>query len=164
MRTTYKCSPSTFDGVQQRRWFDPHAELLALPAHLAPDVPLGFTLTVCVDGAPARLQLTTELRLEGGDSLADVIVFDREELRALIAGVEADRIWRKDLLGICFDKWRKPDHRLTSDAALAGANPDEDETNWSLGRVLARIGATVESIELANDLGRAVGSELSRAA
>jgi hypothetical protein len=128
---------------------------------LVPDLPLGFTLTLCVDGAPARLQVTTELRLEAGDSLADVIMFDREELRALIAGVQADRMWRKDLLGVCFDKWRKPDHRLTFEVALAGANPDENEAGWSLGRVLSRIGATVEAIELADDF---APSELSRAA
>ncbi|HKU39610.1 MAG TPA: hypothetical protein VJR89_15730 [Polyangiales bacterium] len=129
----------------------PWAPLLNLPAHLVPDLPLPVTLWLELEGAPSRVQLTTRSRAEADracprGSLADVIVFDREELRALIAGVEADRIWRKDLLGLCFDKWRKPEHRLTEADALAGANADPQQ--WSLERVLARLGAAVEHMEL----------------
>jgi hypothetical protein len=164
MRTTYKLSPFTLDGVQVRApsTRNPWNELLELPALLVPDLPLAFTLSLEVEGAPARVQLSTELHLDAGDSLADVIVFDREEMRALFIGAQADRIWRKDLLGICFDKWRKPDHRLTLADALAGANPDEAEANASLGRVLARLGATVVSIELADEV--APLGQMSRAA
>jgi hypothetical protein len=161
MRTTHKVWPFDFDGAQARAPSDPQRELLALPARLVPELPLAFTLSLLIEGAPARVQFTTELHLDAGESLADVIVFDREELRALFIAVQADRVWRKDLLGVCFDKWRKPDHRLTLEHALAGANPDEQQ-DWSLGRVLARLGATLESIELADDAVHP--RELSRAA
>lgn len=129
---------------------DPWAPLLNLPACLVPDLPLPVTLWLELEGAPSRVQLTTRSRAEADRMcprgvLADVIVFDREELRALIVGVEADRLWRKDLLGLCFDKWRTPEHRLTAADALAGANPDPQ--HWSLERVLARLGATVERVD-----------------
>lgn len=127
-------------------------EVLALPARLVPDLPLPITLWLAIEGAPARVQLTTCERAgpeRSGESLADVIAFDREELRALLVAVQADRIWRKDLLGLCFDKWRRPDHRLTLRDALAGANPDESD--WTLARVLARLGATVEAVELGEE-------------
>jgi hypothetical protein len=133
---------------------DPWAPLLNLPAELVPDLPSPVTLWLAIEGAPARVQLTTrrceDAQAECPDrSLADVIVFDREEFRALIIAAEADRIWRKDLLGLCFDKWRRPDHRLTVEDALAGANPDPQ--HWSLERVLARLGATLERLELGDE-------------
>jgi hypothetical protein len=126
---------------------DPALELLEVPALLVPDLPEPMTLWLAVDGAPARVLLTTDRTraAQVSSSLADVIIFDREELHALFLAVQADRVWRKDLLGMCFDKWRKPDHRLTVEDALAGANPDARD--WSLGRVLARLGATLERIE-----------------
>jgi hypothetical protein len=163
MRTTSRVWPYDSDRALVRApSTDMQRELLSLPARLVPDLPMAFTLSLAVEGAPAQLQLSTELHLDAGDSLAEVIVFDREEMRALFLSVEADRVWRKDLLGVCFDKWRKPEHRLTLEHALAGANPDEQERDWTLGRVLARLGARVESIELADD---ASGSlPLSRAA
>jgi hypothetical protein len=166
MRTTrtHEVWPFELDeALVQAASVDPLGELLALPARLIPDLPLAVTLSLAIEGAPARVQLTTLTRRAGvdsGHSLAEVIVFDREELRALFSAVQADRIWRKDLLGVCFDKWRKPEHRLTLDVALAGANPDEQD--WPLSRVLARLGASVESFELADDATRV--RELSRAA
>jgi hypothetical protein len=160
MRTTHEVWPFDRDGTHVQAPVDPQRELLALPARLVPELPLAFTLSLEIEGAPARVQFTTELHLDAGDSLAEVIVFDREELRALFTAVQADRFWRKDLLGVCFDKWRKPDHRLSLQQALAGANPDEED--WSLGRVLARLGASIESIELAEDTVHV--RELSRAA
>jgi hypothetical protein len=156
MRTNHDVWPFELDGALS---VDPLSELLALPARLVPDLPLAVTLNLSIDGAPAHVRLTTQACASAGHSLADVIVFDREELRALFSAVEADRMWRKELLGVCFDKWRKPEHRLTLEHALAGANPDEQD--WPLSRVLARLGATVESIELGDD---ARVLELSRAA
>ncbi|HKP60140.1 MAG TPA: hypothetical protein VJV78_25620 [Polyangiales bacterium] len=135
---------------------DPRAPLLNLPAELVPDLPLPVTLWLAIEGAPARVQLTTRSSHDHGAealcperSLADVIVFEREEFRALVTAAEADRMWRKDLLGLCFDKWRRPDHRLTVADALAGANPDPQ--HWSLERVLIRLGATIERVELGDE-------------
>jgi hypothetical protein len=137
---------------------DPMPELLNMDAVLVPDLPVPVTMWLTIEGAPARVQLTTLERaapdageLEPWEEprlpvLADVIVFDREELRALVTAVQADRVWRKDLLAACFDKWRRPEHRLTLREALAGAN--EDANDWSLARVLARVGATVEAVEI----------------
>jgi hypothetical protein len=145
MRTNHDVWPFE-DGTLS---VDPLCDVLALPARLVPDLPLAVTLNLALEGAPTRVQLTTRACTSAGHSLADVIVFDREELRALFTAVQADRMWRKELLGVCFDKWRKPEHRLTLEHALAGANPDEQD--WPLSRVLARLGATVESIELGDD-------------
>jgi glycine/D-amino acid oxidase-like deaminating enzyme len=145
MRLPRKVSPSHSPT-------SPLEELLALPAVLVPDLPLPVTLWLAIEGAPARVQLTTRERAGptlASQTLADVIAFDREELRAIVLAVQADRLWRKDLLGLCFDKWRRPDHRLTLSEALAGANTDE--TQWTLGRVLSRIGATIDSFELGDE-------------
>ena len=124
------------------------AELLSLPASLVPDLPLAVTLSLTIEGAPAQVQFTTRSHsdTQAREPLAEVVAFDREELRALFVGVQADRIWRKDLLGLCFDKWRRPEHRVSLREALAGAN--SDDLDWTLGRVLARIGATVEAVEV----------------
>ena len=153
MRTPRKVSPSELDrcsvgplAVHLTPPHSPECELLALPALLVPDLPAPLTLWLDLEGAPARVQLTTRDAATATSSLADVIVFDREEVRALFLAVQADRIWRKDLLGLCFDKWRQPEHRLTSAQALAGANPDAQD--WSLARVLARLGATLARFEL----------------
>jgi hypothetical protein len=144
MRLPRKVSPSPDSQLL--------TELLGLPASLVPDLPLPVGLWLAIEGAPARVQFCTRERAgpsQAGESLAETITFDREEVRALMLAVQADRIWRKDLLGMCFDKWRKPDHRLTVRDALAGANPDEED--WTLARVLARIGATVEALELGDE-------------
>lgn len=125
---------------------DPFAELLGLPAELVPDLPEPVTLWLELEGAPARVVMTTRERASPEASLADVIVFEREELRALAIATQADRLWRKDLLGLCFDKWRRPAHRVTLAEVLAGANPDAHD--WTLARVLSRLGATVESFEI----------------
>jgi hypothetical protein len=141
-------------AVPHARQADPIEELLSLPAELLPDLPLPVTLRLAIEGAPARVQLRTWERAgpvpEATESLADVISFDREEVRALVMAAQADRIWRADLLGLCFDKWRRPAHRLTLEEALAGANIDAS-SEWTLARVLARLGATVESIELGEE-------------
>jgi hypothetical protein len=121
------------------------SELEAFQASLLPDLPEPVTLWLRIEGAPVPVQLSNGVLTNAQDTLADAIVFDGEELRALVAGIEADRIWRKELLALCFDKWRRPEYRLTLRDALAGANPDPQ--GWSLARVLARVGATLEHIE-----------------
>lgn len=128
------------------------AELAAFRASLLPDLPDPVSIWIAIEGAPVPVQLTTSVLTSPQGSLAPAIVFDGEELRALVAGIEADRIWRKDLLALCFDKWRRPEYRLTRDDALAGANPDPG--GWSLERVLARVGAAITHVELCGDESR----------
>lgn len=156
---SYPAEISPESGLPPGLW----QELNALPAVDLACLPVPVTLWLRVEGAPATVQITTApspapagtaadagARMQTpqpATSLSDLIVFDRDELRALAIAAEADRFWRKQLLAVCFDKWRRPDHRLTVDDALAGANPDP--RGWPLARVLARLGAVVERVELA---------------
>jgi hypothetical protein len=78
--------------------------------------------------------------------LADTIVFDGSELSALACAVEADRLWHADFLGFCFEKWRRPETRISVAQALAGANPDPS-ISFTLGRAFQRLGIEIESVE-----------------
>jgi hypothetical protein len=126
------------------------AELLDFPARLALDLPEPVLLRLQVAGAPVPVEIATYPAALEPPVLADRITFDREEVRALVLGVEADRIWHADFLGMCFEKWRSPGFHLRAADALAGANPDDDRA-WSLERVLRRLGATVVELEYASD-------------
>lgn len=158
----YQAEISPESGLPPALWH----ELNALPALELASLPVPVTLWLRIEGAPATVQITTGVHPdtagttgtagtagtklqppEPTKSLSELIVFERDELRALTIAAEADRFWRKQLLAVCFDKWRRPDHRLTVDDALAGANPDPQ--GWPLARVLARLGAVVERVELA---------------
>lgn len=142
----YEVSSTSGEFASEFPVADPFAELLSLPAELLPDLPEPVTLWLELEGAPARVVMTTREHASPEATLADVIVFEREEVRALAIAAQADRLWRKDLLGLCFDKWRRPDHRVTVAEVLGGANPDAHD--WTLGRVLYRLGATLESFEI----------------
>ncbi len=126
-------------------------EISLLNAKLLPSLPLPVTVWVDVPGAPVPVCVTTAAT--AGDrgheqpALAPHIVFDRDELAALVLGVEADRVWRKDLLGFCFEKWRRPAVRITPSYALDGAEPDADTAAWTLGDVLHRLGATILRVD-----------------
>jgi hypothetical protein len=75
-----------------------------------------------------------------------IIAFDRDELRALVLGVEADRIWHREFLGFCFEKWRAPTFRLSVEQALGGANRD-CQAAWSSARFLRRLQAQLSAVE-----------------
>jgi hypothetical protein len=75
-----------------------------------------------------------------------IITFDRDELRALVLGVEADRIWHREFLGFCFEKWRAPAFRVSVEQALGGANRD-CEVAWSCARFLRRLQAQLSAVE-----------------
>jgi hypothetical protein len=79
-----------------------------------------------------------------------IITFDRDELRALVLGVEADRIWHREFLGFCFEKWRAPAFRVSSEAALGGANPDP-QIAWSSASFLRRLQARLTAVECVED-------------
>ncbi len=129
-------------------------ELEAFEAGLLPSLPLPVTLWLDVPGAPVPVVFTTKVNEPDPAVLADHVVFDGHELDALVAGTQADRLWRKDLLSFCFEKWRKPSVRISRQHALSGAvdrvAPEwsRESAGWSLGAVLARLGCTLERVEV----------------
>jgi hypothetical protein len=124
-------------------------ELLAVPARLVSGLPMPVSLQLRVPGSPVPVVLWSGVaeRRSVTPVLADTIVFDGGELDALVTASEADRLWHADFLGLCFEKWRRPDVPVRAAELLGGANAEAD-ANWTLGRVLARLGIEVEAIEL----------------
>jgi hypothetical protein len=124
-------------------------EIEAFPARLLADLPLPVTLWLDIPGSPVPVCLTSAVSsTEGLEPLAPQVVFSRDEVAALVLGIEADRLWRKELLGFCFEKWRRPVWHVSADDALAGALPDLEQPAWSVERVLKRLGATLLRVEL----------------
>jgi len=122
--------------------------VLSMPARLVAGLPVPMTLRLRVPGAPVPVCIWTGDAAHGAAPvLADTIVFQAAELDALVVATEADRIWHREFLGLCFEKWRRPDQRLREAELLAGANPDT-EVSWSLERVLKRLGVELEAVEL----------------
>jgi hypothetical protein len=121
-----------------------------LPAQWLSTLPESIQLWLDVPGAPAQVCLFSGEHDPDAPEhvLADTIVFDGAELNALVCAVEADRIWHGDFLGLCFEKWRQPQHRVEAQALLAGANPENGESAiWSVERVLRRLGARLQHVE-----------------
>ena len=127
------------------------SEIQSLPARCVPALPLPVTLWLDVPGAPVPICFSTAAQesTQPYPGLAPVIVFDRDELRAIVAGAEQDRMWRKELLALCFEKWRRPALRVALPDTLAGAVPSDDVSAWSLQRVLDRVGATLLRVDVA---------------
>lgn len=127
-------------------------EIEDFPARLLGSLPVPLTLWLDIPGAPVPVCFTTAVASgEPAPLLAPQISFDRDELAALVIGVEADRVWRKELLGLCFEKWRRPALRISAKDTLAGAMPELDQPAWTLGEVLARLGAELTQVELADE-------------
>jgi hypothetical protein len=103
-----------------------------------------------VPGAPVPVCFSTAVRDPQAPSgvLAPSIVFDRDEIAALVVAAQSDRVWRKELLGFCFEKWRRPALRIDLNDAMGGAVPVAPMPAWSVGEVLARLGATLVRVEL----------------
>jgi hypothetical protein len=124
--------------------------ILALPAQLVAELPEPMLLRLHVPGAPVPVCMWTgSLAAETRAALpvlADTIVFDGAELSALALATEADRLWHADFLGMCFEKWRKPETRINGAQALAGANPDPS-MSFTLDRAFRRLGIEIESVE-----------------
>jgi hypothetical protein len=125
--------------------------LLDFPARWLPDLPEPISISLLVAGAPVPVVLATTPHSEEAAVLAATIRYERDELRALVLGVEADRIWHREFLGFCFEKWRRPTFRLSLTEALGGANPDHEQPAWSLERILHRLQARqvhIDGLEL----------------
>jgi hypothetical protein len=131
--------------------------LLDLPALMLAELPEPIALHLQVPGAPGSVLLTTRSSQSPDAPSAHVpaasaiIKFDRDELRALVLGVEADRIWHREFLGFCFEKWRAPLFRVSSEIALGGANPDL-QAAWSSARFLRRLQARLSAVEFVDDM------------
>ena len=122
-------------------------ELLEFPCQWLADLPEPFSVRLIVAGAPVPIVFELAVRAAEVPVLATRIVFDREEVRALAIGVQADRIWHREFLGFCFEKWRKPAFRVGLSEALDGAMPDLAQPPWALARILARLQASIEAPE-----------------
>lgn len=128
-------------------------EVLAFPAaHLASlPVPARFVLQGL--GISVPIVWTSE----PAPGCREGVVFDAEELRALVSGVQAERLWPADLKGYCLRKLHDSSFRVNEAVALGGAQP-VDEKPWTLGRVLRWFDLELECIELAPADGRAAAS------
>ena len=126
-----------------------------LPAQLLAGMPETIRLWLDVPGAPTQVCFFTGPRDSHAEAhvLADTIVFDGEELNAIVCAAEADRMWHRDFLGLCFEQWRQPEFRVDAASALSGANganPDAGQAiteQWSVERVLRRLGASLQLVE-----------------
>ncbi|HEX4352550.1 MAG TPA: hypothetical protein VHZ95_06545 [Polyangiales bacterium] len=135
--------------------------VLEFAAEALRDLPQAIALHLDVPGSPLPVVFTTGLiaRRPDANAASDIerdhgfdhgvntaVVFDRDELHALVLAVEADRIWHREFLGFCFEKWRTSSFRVTEEIALAGANPDS-QRRWSTARVFLRLQARITDVE-----------------
>src|SRR5687767_9582033 len=94
-------------------------EALALPAQHLPGLPVATRFVLQGLGFSTPIVWTTERE----PTCRDGIVFDAEELSALVSGVHAERLWPADLKGFCLRKLHDPSYRVTELLALGGAQP-----------------------------------------
>jgi hypothetical protein len=124
--------------------------LLEFPGRWLIDLPEPIVLHLRVAGAPVPVSFVTRASERWAEApvLAASISYLPDELHALVLGVEADRIWHREFLGFCFEKWRRPAFRLSVAEALADANPDHEQPAWSCERILQRLQARVAGFEI----------------
>lgn len=127
-------------ALRPLRW----SEALELPGRWIAELPCPPALALRVPGVPGLVRVDVAGRCP---ARPDEVVLDAEEWRSVVLGVEADRLWRADFVGLCARKRSDPSWRIGAEVALAGAQPDPEE-RWSTARVLARLEAEVLEIEL----------------
>lgn len=123
------------------------AEALDLPARWLGSLPLAPSLALHVPKVPGVVRVEFDPALARAARRGADIVLDAHEWRALVLGVEADRLWPADLAALCSRKRSEPAWRIEPEAALAGAQPVSCEP-WTVRQVLERADAHVLSIEL----------------
>jgi hypothetical protein len=133
-------------------------EALALPAQHLVGLPIATRFVLQGLGISAPIVWTSEAKPDRRDG----IVFDAEELSALVSGVQAERLWPADLKGFCLRKLHDPSFRVNELLALGGAQPLRERA-WSLGRVLRWFDLELERIELAADAGPTTGTRVAAA-
>lgn len=95
-------------------------ELQAFPARYLIELPSPLGFSVQAHGIPTDIDLMTA-RLAYGDEPLRGIVFDADELAALVLGVENERVRPAEFKGFCLHKLQDPGFRLTPELALDGA-------------------------------------------
>ncbi len=128
------------------------ADVEAFPAHLLAALPLATTLLLHVpgvDGRPIAIA-TSEDALEVARA-SGLVAFDAEEWRVLVSATESDRVWPADFRAAIERKAlvAEPDApwHLDEATAFGDARPDPS-AGWSVGRVLARLGARLVGVEV----------------
>lgn len=119
------------------------AEVLGFPARYLSELPVKLRIHVQCVGFPREIQLCTGFV----HARRGAVMFDGSELRALVLGVEAERLFPGDVKGYCLHKLHDPAFELTEELALGGVEPLADP-GWSLGRVLRSLDLELRSIEL----------------
>lgn len=117
------------------------AEVGQLPARVLLELPAPPVLGLHVPGVDGVLRVSVDGEGEPGE-----IGLDRDEWHALVVGVEADRVWPRDLVAMLRRKATEPTYRLDLLDALAGGQPDPEES-WDLAAVLDRLDAALLSVE-----------------
>lgn len=120
-----------------------------LPAHLIGELPLPAVLRLrAIDGSV--------FHLSGGNAdvatmrEAGMAVLDRDEWSALVLATEADRVWPVDLVRAL--RARGVSGRLTLDSLLDGITAEQARRDagrlFSMGKVLARLGARLDAVRI----------------
>lgn len=131
---------------------NPQDELLGFPADLFADLPCETRLHLeLADFADEIVFASVEIPTP---DTAGGIAFDGPEIRALVAGVDADRVWPEDFRHWVNEKQASPEHRVTLSEALAGAIRTEVRAP-SLGEVLERLGLRLVRVEVRDPRARA---------
>jgi len=124
-------------------------EVRELPAQLLAQLPLPATLFVHVPGHEGPIAIATTPERAESERAAGRTVFDPVEWSAIVTAAESDRLWPSDLRALCARKVegarKVGGFMLDLDTALAGARPDAPQ-EWSVGRVLDRIGAALLAV------------------
>ena len=121
------------------------AEVLALPAEHLTGLPLETSFILEGHGFACEIVWSTGVVSE--PRRAGQLLFDAAEVRALVLGVQAERLWPSDLKGFCLRKLHDPCFQITEGLALGGAQPDL-RSPWSVGRLLRWLDIELVGVEL----------------
>lgn len=120
-----------------------HEAILRFPARHVRGLPVETRFTLQLDGTKQKIVISSS---EVADPTAAGVVFDGIEFAVLVEGVESDRIWPADVAEWTRRKRVDPCYRVTREEALGDVSPTRGRA-LDLGRVLTRLGLTLESVE-----------------
>jgi hypothetical protein len=136
-------------------------EVLQFPARFLLDLPLKTILTLRHQNVEDMV-LWTNFSLKKPRLTDPPIVFDKEELLALISASEAERTRPEDLTTWCWMKQETPNFILDEDIALGGTRPDRKQY-WKLKQLLNWFNLDLVSIEIVDSIDQR-GESVQRAA